>query len=602
MKNDLVTFIKRARSQIGASTYLFATVIVIIAGMFVSYLVAISQDVRSKNEANEFLNNLTVQIEESVKLRLLAYEQLLLAGESLLAVTEQVNHDQWQDLVDGLEIQDRHPGTQAIGFASHVPENGVASFLFELRSLGFPAISITPPGQRDVYAPVIFNSSNAHPDDRLGLDLYTNHHLHNAMNWARDSADTVLSPPVEFSTTSGDQKIYLFTATYDGLSPEVTRERRANLEGFVFVRLGSDELLRATLGSYAEDDRFGVKISDNGNNSREEVRTGSGIALYESDDYLRINKDDNAQHVTRKINALNRNWEVDVVLDEAVYRGDGLSPPLVFAIGSVTSVFIGAFLFILMLNRLGRIAVQHEIELQKTKDELLALASHQLRTPASGVKQYIGMVLQGYAGNINKEQKHMLERAYDANDRQLEIINELLYVAKADAGQLRLEKEKLDFTELVQEVVDGYIDWAKNQHITIHTNRLKKVRLRADRRYVRMIVENLVNNAIKYSYEGGKVKLKIKTTGNKLQFSVSDDGVGIHEEDMSLLFQKFTRIDNELSRRVGGSGIGLYLAQELAKAHGGKITASSIIKKGTTFTLILPGVMKKRRKSRARKK
>jgi signal transduction histidine kinase len=117
-----------------------------------------------------------------------------------------------------------------------------------------------------------------------------------------------------------------------------------------------------------------------------------------------------------------------------------------------------------------------------------------------------------------------------------------------------------------------------------------------------MIVENIISNAIKYSYEGGTVSINIATKGRKLIFSVTDQGVGIREKDIPLLFQKFTRIDNELSRRVGGSGIGLYLAQELAKAHGGEITVDTTARKGATFTLTIPGVVQQRSKKRAIKK
>jgi signal transduction histidine kinase len=416
---------------------------------------------------------------------------------------------------------------------------------------------------------------------------------------ARDTGEASMSNPVtlvqETDVENAQPGILIFMPIYErNEMPQTQTQRRAALDGYSYAVLRTEDMLGTLLQQHANDERFAFTITDES--------PDNGGVLYTSPRFADISQDQENLRSTHLLSHMNQVWQIEIALDEDVFRQGNLEPTLIFVLGSMTSVLIGAFLFVLMLNRLGRIAVLHEVELQKTKDELLALASHQLRTPASGVKQYVGMVLQGYSGKLSDEQRQMLERAYEANDRQLEIINQLLYVAKADAGQLRIEKENHNFTKLVKEVVEDYGEWAAEQKLDVKAGRLKQVELKADQRYMRMIVENIISNAIKYSYEGGTVSINIATKGRKLIFSVTDQGVGIREKDIPLLFQKFTRIDNELSRRVGGSGIGLYLAQELAKAHGGEITVDTTARKGATFTLTIPGVVQQRSKKRAIKK
>lgn len=231
----------------------------------------------------------------------------------------------------------------------------------------------------------------------------------------------------------------------------------------------------------------------------------------------------------------------------------------------------------------------HEAALQRTKDELLALASHQLRTPASGVKQYLGMLHQGYFGDLTEEQSVIANKAYIANDRQLEIIDQLLHVAKADAGQLLLRIENIDVVELVQGIIDSYTDKANEKGIKVRLKSAsKKINCEVDDRYVHMIIENIMSNAIKYSYPASKINVRIESDGTDIVVEVEDYGVGIAEEDMGKLFQKFTRIENPLSRIEGGSGLGLFLADKIARAHHGEITISSSLGEGFTATLGLP--------------
>lgn len=227
--------------------------------------------------------------------------------------------------------------------------------------------------------------------------------------------------------------------------------------------------------------------------------------------------------------------------------------------------------------------------LSRTKEEFVALASHQLRTPATAVKQYVGMVLQGYAGDISELQSEMLAKAFESNERQIEIINQILNAARADTGKLVMTKAPIDVSALVRGITDelrSSIE-SRSQKLVVSLPRQPKVLL-ADSGYLRMAIENLISNAEKYTPEGGKITISLRTANNKLSLAIKDNGVGIRETDFSKLFVKFSRVQNPLSVQAGGSGIGLYLAGEIIRLHGGSVKVESKLGVGTTFTIILP--------------
>ena len=126
-----------------------------------------------------------------------------------------------------------------------------------------------------------------------------------------------------------------------------------------------------------------------------------------------------------------------------------------FILGVIMGLAISSGIYILLSYRVRRIKRMYESEVQRTKDELLALASHQLRTPASAVKQYLGILTAGIVGDLSADQRSIALKAEEANERQMNIINDLLYVSKADAGQLVIEPRRINLTELVQKGVDA---------------------------------------------------------------------------------------------------------------------------------------------------
>lgn len=228
-------------------------------------------------------------------------------------------------------------------------------------------------------------------------------------------------------------------------------------------------------------------------------------------------------------------------------------------------------------------------ELNQSKDDFIAIASHQLRTPATGVKQYIGLLLEGYTDPVTPSQELFLQKALLSNDRQLQIIDDLLQVARIDSASFRLKAEEANLTQLVTQTVLELASKAKSNKQLLSVKVPKtKVKALADVAKMRMVLENLIENAINYSNPDTEIKVQLRSYATFAHISITDQGVGISKQDLSKLFQKFSRVPNSLSVEVGGTGLGLYWADKVAKLHGGSISVESTLGEGTIFTVKIP--------------
>ena len=233
---------------------------------------------------------------------------------------------------------------------------------------------------------------------------------------------------------------------------------------------------------------------------------------------------------------------------------------------------------------------QKELQrLNESKDEFISLASHQLRTPATAIKQLLGLMLEGFEGELPQNIRSLLEKTYESNERQISIVNSLLKVAQVDSGKVVLRKKSLDLNEIVRSLIKQYTGIIKLKEQVISVNlQAEPLFGYIDEQYYRMALENILDNASKYTENGGSITISSKMVGEYAVISIADSGVGISPENISSLFGKFNRIPNDLTYKVAGSGLGLYWAEKIIDLHQGAIEVDSELKKGTTFSVSVP--------------
>jgi signal transduction histidine kinase len=240
-----------------------------------------------------------------------------------------------------------------------------------------------------------------------------------------------------------------------------------------------------------------------------------------------------------------------------------------------------------MAAALDRVRVAERITaLEEVKSRFLRLASHELRGPLALVRGYVSMIGEGslQGEEIQRAVSVMLAKLTQMTG----MLNEMLETARIEDNRLEVKAEKFDLREAVSEVVDMIQPITGNGHDLNAVLPSQEIHVLADRAKIETILSNLVDNAIKYSPSGGRVQLELATTNDSAMLTVSDQGIGIAKEDMKVLFTRFGRITNDDTIPIAGTGLGLYLARELARVQAGEVTAESEPGQGSTFTLRLP--------------
>ncbi len=227
----------------------------------------------------------------------------------------------------------------------------------------------------------------------------------------------------------------------------------------------------------------------------------------------------------------------------------------------------------------------------RTKSEFLANMSHELRTPLNAIIGFTGTLLMKLPGPLNADQEKQLRTVQTGAKHLLALINDLLDLAKIEAGKVEVNLVASDCREVVNEVAASLRPQAEAKGLEFTVSVPRVLTLRTDRRALSQIVINLANNAIKFT-ERGSVRIRAERreeNGHRaLEITVEDTGIGLHPEDQAKLFAAFSQVEAKTGPSLEGTGLGLHLSQKLAEALGGRIELESEYGRGSTFTLVLP--------------
>jgi len=228
-------------------------------------------------------------------------------------------------------------------------------------------------------------------------------------------------------------------------------------------------------------------------------------------------------------------------------------------------------------------------ELDRLKTEFAAIATHEIGTPLSVVKSNIEMLLDDAFGDITDLQRERLRVVFRNVEYLVKLNKEMMDISRIDAGRLKLKKESCSIQEVVKETAQAMEPLAmdKNLNIAVQIGEDTPA-INCDGDRVRQVLDNLLNNAIKFTPERGDIKLNVCSDENVVTISVSDNGLGIPEEGQIKIFERFYEIGDYLSHETGGGGLGLAIVKGIVEAHGGKVWVESSLGVGSTFYFTLP--------------
>ncbi|MCZ7397941.1 MAG: GAF domain-containing sensor histidine kinase, partial [Candidatus Methanoperedens sp.] len=264
---------------------------------------------------------------------------------------------------------------------------------------------------------------------------------------------------------------------------------------------------------------------------------------------------------------------------------------LLFSIGNVIGIAIeNARLYKESKENLKKLQRAYE-ELQtldKMKDEFIANVSHELKTPLISIKGYGELLYDEKLDGLSDKQKKSLEAILRNADRLTRLINSILLISMLKAGKIEFHFEPLDLDEIVQICVGDFKSMMDKKQIIFEKDIPAISKVKGDKDRFIEVINNLLDNAIKFSHEGGKVSIKAWDEAENVHLTVSDNGIGIPADIIPKLFTRFYQLDASTSRKYGGTGLGLHITKNIIDAFGGKIWIESEVGKGTAVHLLLP--------------
>ena len=243
-----------------------------------------------------------------------------------------------------------------------------------------------------------------------------------------------------------------------------------------------------------------------------------------------------------------------------------------------------------------------ELEQQGEQTEFISTASHEMRTPVATIDGYLELALNPQTATLDDRARGYLTAAQKASKHLGKLFQDLLDVTKLDDGKIRAHPEPVEMNDFVRSIFNDYVARAKQAKIAFNygsaessnfdpTRRLEQVVYSyVDTSFMREIMDNLIENALKYTPSGGSVYVNVRGDGDKVLINVTDRGIGISPDDLSHIFQKFYRADNSDTREVGGTGLGLYMVKQRVEAMDGRVWAESGFGEGSTFFVSLPRI------------
>jgi signal transduction histidine kinase/ActR/RegA family two-component response regulator len=524
------------------------------------------------------------------------YIEVVRAGGVLLSADNEINGADFRRFVRGLELEERYPGMEGIGFAQCVRRQDLARFLQTI-DLDGNRIRVWPVADVSEHCPTVFlEPTSERARDALGFDLASEPALQEAMATARDAGEATASRkltqlPVWNAGWRGT--VLLLIPVYRVGAPVNTVDaRRDALIGFVFSPLDSERLLHDIIAPVSP--AVAVDVYDSADtNPADLLGRWNASAI------------DGPYGSTASVQVTGRKWLVAI---------KSATDPIGFMPQVARQTLLGGIILSFMLLLITRAqvrawetAARHEAALRasaqalqqseaeaqaanRAKDDFLATLSHELRTPLNVVLGWVSMLR---TGGLREERLVKALEIIERNARQqAELIDDLLDVSRIVRGSLRLERQPLAVTPIVSSVVESLKPAAEAKGVVLSlASTADGANIRGDADRLQQITRNLVANAIKFTPAGGRVTVELTRDERRVLLAVRDTGIGIAPEFLPHVFERFRQADSSTTRTQSGVGLGLAIVRHLVQLHGGSIRAKSDgVARGATFIAEFPVV------------
>jgi signal transduction histidine kinase len=564
--------------------------LVLAAGLAATAVVAAYAHRASTEQARLRFENAADGVRHSIESRLDAYIATLRGGAGLFAASDDVRGTEFHAYVSRLELNERYPGIQGVGFTRLVKPHERESIAERVRAQGIPFRYWPEQPGTDIHAIVYLEPMDARNRIAFGYNMWSEPVRRDAMARARDTGGPAASGRVVLVQERADPAstqagFLIYVPVYSGGGvPATVDERRARLIGFVYSPFRAGDLLQNIVATDEGPD-VGFAVYDG---AAEEGRPLHLSPAFTSPERF---------EVRRQVVVAGRPWTV--VLRSPSASDDPVSSTIVLLLvvgGTLFSVAVFALMRteFRARQRAERIAAELREseealrEANRAKDEFLAVISHELRTPLNAIVGWASMLRKGQlSGDQEQRALEVIERNAAA---QATLVEDLLDISRAVAGRLRLDISDVDVATVLRSALDAVKPLADGRGVRLEWRGEPALGvIRADPSRLQQVVWNLLQNGIKFTPEGGVVRLLASRAPDTLRIEVEDTGRGIEPEFLPFVFERFRQADTSTTRANSGVGLGLAIARHLVELHGGSIgVRSEGPGRGSTFTVTLP--------------
>ncbi|WP_175541706.1 CHASE domain-containing protein [Polaromonas sp. YR568] len=524
--------------------------------------------------------------------RMLAYEQALRATHGLFATSEQVQRGDFQSFVANLRIQN-HAGLQGMGFALIVPPNERERHIASVRSQGFPAYTVQPPGENGASTSALyFEPTGSTFLSTLGTDYFSEPSRRPAMEAARDSGGIAISNKVKLPEEDAAQvqagyRMYL--PVYKNGKPQSTvAERRANIAGWIYAAFSMDGLMDNILGERAN---ITVEVYDGAGQGDDQLidtysdRVGgeSAVKLF---------------YATQQVEVGGYGWTLTARSLPNFTTAIAISKlQLVARLGAAASVMLALLTWFVLRRRMRalsaaeslRTAKEHAEAASRAKSQFLAVASHDLRQPIQALSLFVA-TLQAMAGREQipgGEVGHIAKRLQLALNGLGRLLNGLFDLSRLDSGTVEVARRPVEVAGLLADLSNAFAGPAAAKGLGFKVLAPRGLWVDSDPLVLARVLSNLAANAVRYT-DQGRILIACRPRGGALEFQFFDTGIGIADEERARIFGEFYQVPNVARDREHGLGLGLAIVSRSVQLLGGQIKVRSTPGKGSVFSVTLP--------------
>ncbi len=581
----------------------------------ISVLLTISAWLYSRSQADaELQDDFDSEVYRTIDLlkeRMQKYEDALLAGVSNIYSQEnKITLKGWRKFSESLQINKKYPGINGIGVIYRVEKDQLNNFVEKVQKQQ-PSFKIYPFHERNEYWPITYIEPLKDNFKALGLDIAFEKYRYQAALEARDSGQAQITGPIILVQDSNkDSGFHLYLPFYKkGEVPK--REKRTNdIEGLVYAPFIVHKLLDGTLDRKSRTVR--IKIQDENTTIYNELIKSSDDPDFDSTPHYKFQA---------PVYLYGRTWQFEFWSSKKFTSPGYQEQPLVILFSGIFIDLLLLFFFIMLSksnNRAVKYAqklsksyrkkatdleilnqrLQQEIEIRKTaeakaekasqiKSEFLANMSHEIRTPMNAIIGFSQLLMQ--ETHIEEQQKEKIQFIKNSADNLLNLVNAILDFSKIEAGEYEIEESVFDLRHCLKFVLELVSQAAQKNNINVKYDLEKNVPIliKTDELKLKQILINLVSNAIKFTPEGS-VNIQVSAVERSdglliYHFSIIDTGIGISDDAKGKIFQPFAQADSSITRKYGGTGLGLIISKNLTELLGGKIWLKNNPEGGSIF-------------------